>query len=214
MFLNESELEVIENETAGRWSKNEHKRFLEAIKLYGKNWQKVHKYVGTRNPTQARSHAQKYFAKLERSRISSDEFKTQEATPTTTIIQKSNLTANDDKPYNIEVDSLKDKILWQEKKKLTNTEIPETSLLNTIQVKSNKIINKESDEEYYHDIASKYDIEYNPFNNDQMDINDSHLLQNIFPYGDFNNDDSMKIDDVGIQDSYDFLFPSGFAPSL
>ena len=158
LFPNQSELEVIGNETAGRWSKNEHKKFLEAIKLYGKNWQKEHKYVGTRNSTQARSHAQKYFAKLERSRIPSDDFKTQEATPTTPTVQKSNLTANDDKPYNIEVDSLKDKILWQEKKKLTNTEIPETSVLNTIKVKSNKIMNKESDEAYYNDIQPKDEI--------------------------------------------------------
>jgi len=48
----------------GRWTKAEHKRFLEALELYGKDWKKVQKYVGTRSTTQARSHAQKYFAKL------------------------------------------------------------------------------------------------------------------------------------------------------
>ncbi len=53
--------------TTGRWTKEEHKRFLQALKLYGKNWKKVQEYVGTRTTTQARSHAQKYFAKLEHS---------------------------------------------------------------------------------------------------------------------------------------------------
>ena len=50
----------------GRWTKAEHKLFLEALGLYGKDWKKVQKYVGTRTTTQARSHAQKYFGKLER----------------------------------------------------------------------------------------------------------------------------------------------------
>lgn len=49
----------------GRWTKEEHKRFLEAFNLYGKNWKKVQEFVGTRSTTQVRSHAQKYLAKLE-----------------------------------------------------------------------------------------------------------------------------------------------------
>lgn len=43
----------------GRWSPEEHKKFLEAIELYGRDWKKVQDYVGTRTSTQARSHAQK-----------------------------------------------------------------------------------------------------------------------------------------------------------
>lgn len=55
----------INNEgNAGRWSKHEHKRFLEALSLYKKDWKKVQQYVGTRTTTQVRSHAQKHFAKL------------------------------------------------------------------------------------------------------------------------------------------------------
>lgn len=44
----------------------EHSRFLEALKLYGKDWKKVQSYVGTRSTTQARSHAQKHFAKTKK----------------------------------------------------------------------------------------------------------------------------------------------------
>lgn len=34
---------------------------LVAIGMHGKNWKKVQEHVGTRNRTQIRSHAQKYF---------------------------------------------------------------------------------------------------------------------------------------------------------
>lgn len=49
----------------GRWTKAEHRKFLEALELYGRNWKLIQEYVGTRSATQARSHAQKYFAKLQ-----------------------------------------------------------------------------------------------------------------------------------------------------
>jgi SHAQKYF class myb-like DNA-binding protein len=42
----------------------EHVRFLEAFKMFGKNWKKVEEYVATRTSTQARSHAQKFFANV------------------------------------------------------------------------------------------------------------------------------------------------------
>jgi len=44
---------------SGRWSTEEHEKFLEAIDLYGPNWKKVQGHVLTRTSTQARSHAQK-----------------------------------------------------------------------------------------------------------------------------------------------------------
>ena len=49
------------DEKTGRWNQTEHQSFIEAIKAYGKNWKLVADHIGTRNSTQVRSHAQKYF---------------------------------------------------------------------------------------------------------------------------------------------------------
>ena len=48
----------------GRWTEEEHNKFLEALTKYGKKWKKIEEYVGTRSSTQARSHAQKYFGRM------------------------------------------------------------------------------------------------------------------------------------------------------
>ena len=50
----------------GKWSQDEHKKFIEGMRLYGKNWSKIHLHIGTRTCPQARSHAQKFFRKLEK----------------------------------------------------------------------------------------------------------------------------------------------------
>eukprot|EP01016_Furgasonia_blochmanni_P001872 TRINITY_DN1073_c0_g1_i2.p1 TRINITY_DN1073_c0_g1~~TRINITY_DN1073_c0_g1_i2.p1 ORF type:complete len:400 (+),score=76.02 TRINITY_DN1073_c0_g1_i2:64-1263(+) len=50
----------------GRWTKEEHHRFMEGIKKFGKNWKKVEEYVETRSGAQIRSHAQKFFNRLQK----------------------------------------------------------------------------------------------------------------------------------------------------
>jgi SHAQKYF class myb-like DNA-binding protein len=45
------------NARNGRWTLTEHLRFLEALKLHGKNWKQIEEHIGTRTSTQARSHA-------------------------------------------------------------------------------------------------------------------------------------------------------------
>ena len=62
-----------QEETIGRWKDDEHKKFLEAYELYGNNWRKIHAYVKTRTATQARSHAQKYFRRMNRLKNLSNE---------------------------------------------------------------------------------------------------------------------------------------------
>jgi SHAQKYF class myb-like DNA-binding protein len=52
----------------------EHVRFLEALKNYGKNWKKVEELVATRTSTQARSHAQKFFANIIKHNMTMEQF--------------------------------------------------------------------------------------------------------------------------------------------
>jgi len=59
---------------SGRWTRLEHFKFLEALKMFGKEWQKVQQHVYTRTSTQARSHAQKFFVKLEKKELTLEEF--------------------------------------------------------------------------------------------------------------------------------------------
>ena len=58
----------------GRWSFQEHIKFIEAIAEYGKNWKDVQKYVRSRSSAQARSHAQKFFLKLKTMKNSKYDF--------------------------------------------------------------------------------------------------------------------------------------------
>ena len=50
----------------GRWTKEEHLKFLKGIIEYGNNWKMVEKLIKTRSSSQARSHAQKYFEKVKK----------------------------------------------------------------------------------------------------------------------------------------------------
>ncbi|CAI5728973.1 unnamed protein product [Hyaloperonospora brassicae] len=48
----------------GRWSADEHERFLEGFRIHGHKWKRVQHVVRTRSVTQVRTHAQKYLLKV------------------------------------------------------------------------------------------------------------------------------------------------------
>lgn len=48
----------------GRWSSEEHERFLAGFRIHGHKWKRVQQVVRTRSVTQVRTHAQKYLLKL------------------------------------------------------------------------------------------------------------------------------------------------------
>lgn len=64
---NESESKV------GRWSKEEHLKFVDAIMKFGNNWKEVQSCIKTRSSSQARSHAQKFFLKVRRHMLTFDD---------------------------------------------------------------------------------------------------------------------------------------------
>ena len=49
----------------GRWTAEEHDEFLKCLDIYGREWKKVAERTTTRTAAQIRSHAQKYFKKIE-----------------------------------------------------------------------------------------------------------------------------------------------------
>jgi len=48
------------------WNQEEHQKFLEALKLFDRDWKQIEKFIGTKNVIQIRSHAQKYFSKIQK----------------------------------------------------------------------------------------------------------------------------------------------------
>uniref|UniRef100_A0A7S0SCH7 HTH myb-type domain-containing protein n=1 Tax=Mantoniella antarctica TaxID=81844 RepID=A0A7S0SCH7_9CHLO len=48
------------------WTDTEHDQFLEAITLYDRDWKKIESFVGSKSVIQIRSHAQKYFLKVQK----------------------------------------------------------------------------------------------------------------------------------------------------
>ena len=66
--LNEQKFEN-NNLNGGRWSKDEQRRFAEAVLKFGNDWKKIQNHISSRNITQVRSHAQKFLMKLKENKF-------------------------------------------------------------------------------------------------------------------------------------------------
>ncbi|XP_056850411.1 protein REVEILLE 6 isoform X2 [Raphanus sativus] len=49
------------------WTDPEHDKFLEALHLFDRDWKKIEAFIGSKTVIQIRSHAQKYFLKVQKS---------------------------------------------------------------------------------------------------------------------------------------------------
>ncbi|XP_042968917.1 protein REVEILLE 7-like [Carya illinoinensis] len=49
-----------------KWTKEEHQKFIEALRLFGRGWRQIKAHVGTKIAVQIRSHAKKFFSKVVR----------------------------------------------------------------------------------------------------------------------------------------------------
>jgi len=97
----------VPRENMGRWTQEEHELFLEGLKIHGKAWKKISEMVKTRTIIQIRTHAQKYFQKLEKAKqqqvlpvndisVETSSSVTSSPKKSKNLKKKVNLTKNDD----------------------------------------------------------------------------------------------------------------------
>ena len=183
--------------TIGRWTRDEHKKFIEAIIKFGNNWKEVQEYVNTRTSTQARSHAQKFFEKIKKNNtlkffdaLSSDY---SENFTNTTILQLHKIYGNKSKN---EINSIVNKFL------LLEYDLPKkrrkmacNNIGGVLRKKNNNLNNKKLNDITEENIEESYeeqnegDSKENKNNYDENDRNNNNY---------YNNNENMKNANNGI----------------
>ena len=205
--------------TIGRWSRDEHKKFIEAIIKFGNNWKEVQEYVNSRTSTQARSHAQKFFEKIKKNNtlkfFESLDSDYSENFTNATIMQLHNQYGNKSKS---EINSVVNKFLSLEydlpkkRRKLMNNNI------NGIPKKKNNNkninINEEYEENEYEEQEDNeaYKDNNNNDENNNNNSNNNNLTDNQ-KYIEYNNPQEYlqrprMIDDINKGNNY--LYPDNY----
>ena len=97
----------IENINGGRWSYEEHIKFIESFVNYGNNWEIIQKHIGTRSCKQIISHAQKFFLRIKELNTNKSSFNFQNnniknLSDVIDLISRTNKTIKDNKKYLID----------------------------------------------------------------------------------------------------------------
>ena len=107
LFYKDDSIENTNGANGGRWSYEEHIKFIESFVNYGKKWNIIQKYIGTRSCKQIISHAQKFFLRLKRLNTDNYNFNfrknnIQSLSNIINVIARSNNTRKNDKKYIID----------------------------------------------------------------------------------------------------------------
>ena len=173
-IIKNKELNLNLNE--GRWSNEEHIKFIEGLVKYGKNWKYVQKYIGTRSVSQTRSHAQKFLLKLKM--IKSTCF---------------DLDLTDKKIKNLSG------VIEEIKSKNVNNEDEQTFLINTLINLSKSISNEINGNKRRKKINIEKTINNNINKNDQ--INEVSNIPKIFNL----NEQELELEQIDIDNKNEML---------
>ena len=209
----------------GRWSVEEHTKFIEGLVEFGKNWKDVQNYVGSRTTAQARSHAQKFFLKLKmiKNSILNIDFTNNNIKNLSDVIEEikqKNENNEDEKKFIINtLKSLSDAISKEsneinkknkktkfnlERKKIEKVNSERNELFNEIKTFSEKIdLNEKKPKEIKIIEETKKEIESNKINLDNKNIKDQieeNIIKNeainLFErYNEFQIDKRLIFDD-------------------
>ena len=161
------------NSSNGRWSKEEHDKFIEGIIKFGNDWKKVQKYVSTRSSTQARSHAQKFLLKLKNNKYLK-KYNIDISLSWSKLIQSLKNSFNDEILLQILKDSSYNNIKNKRKIVKTNKKLIKTDEINIIN-KNNEIKNElNKDDDIIFSTTSEYSFS---FDDKKENINDFLFYQ-------------------------------------
>ena len=203
----------------GRWSYDEHIKFIKAFVYLGKNYSLIQRYISSRNVRQIISHAQKFFKRLKQIKNNEYDFssdKIKNLTDIFNIIEKNNKTNMNNEEYFIHTLIT----LFPKKSKNDLFVINKNNIDNKIY--KNEEINKEDKEDktYLHLIAQNQNklyseeidinniIERNIENIEQKKVIISQEQENYF---DFNYIDNITINNFNKSNLFlsdlDLIFP-------